>query len=123
MTRPTLFPSDPFAVAPTGRIATAGGDAHVRQMIRQVLFTRPGERVNLPEFGCGLLALTFEPNSVGLAAATRFLVHGALERWLGDLIDVRDVRVDAQDSTLFVEVTYARRLDGRAVTERFVGGA
>jgi hypothetical protein len=86
-------------------------------MIEQVLFTAPGERVMLPDFGCGLLTLVFEPNSELLAASTELLVRASLQRWLGDLIDVRTVNVLAIDSELLVRIEYVRLVDGRKVTE------
>jgi uncharacterized protein len=82
---------------------------HIRDMIEQVLFTAPGERVNRPTFGSGLLQLTFQPNSQELATTTQFLVQGALQQWLGDLILVNSVQVIAEDSRLTVNVTYIVR--------------
>lgn len=110
----------PFSVAGDGRAALTLGDDHVRDMIEQILFTAPGERVMLPDFGCGLLTLVFEPNSELLAATTELLVRTSLQRWLGDLIDVRTVTAAAVDSTLAVDVEYVRLVDGRRVTEQIV---
>src|SRR5437588_2972286 len=84
----------PFNFDGRGRTAETAGDAHIRDLIEQVLFTAPGERVNRPTFGCGLAQLVFTPNSDELAAATQYLVHGALQQWLGDLIQVEDVLVE-----------------------------
>ena len=81
-------------------------DAHIRDLIEQVLFTAPGERVNRPDFGCGLMQLVFAPNSVELAATMQVLVQGALQQWLGDLIRIEEVAADSVDSTLSVEVRY-----------------
>jgi uncharacterized protein len=110
----------PFSVAGDGRATLTLGDDHVRDMIEQVLFTAPGERVMLPDFGCGLLTLTFEPNSELLAAATELLVRSSLQSWLGDVIDVATVEVSAEDSTLAIVVQYTRLVDGRQVTEEIV---
>src|SRR4051794_40172667 len=110
----------PFSVAGDGRATLTLGDDHVRDMIEQVLFTAPGERVMLPDFGCGLLTLVFEPNSELLAAATELLVRSSLQRWLGDVIDVRTVTVGNQDAALVVDVQYARLVDGRIVAEQIV---
>jgi phage baseplate assembly protein W len=96
----------PYAVDARGRTATTGTDDHIRDLIAQVLFTAPGERVMRPDFGSGLLTLTFEPNSVQVAAATQMVVQAALQQWLGRIIGVEDVEVDAVDSTLTVSVTY-----------------
>ena len=84
-------------------------DDHVRDLIAQVLFTSPGERVNRPEFGCGLKQLVFAPASDALAAATEQLVHGALIRWLDPVISVERVAVVVVESTLEITVVYARR--------------
>jgi phage baseplate assembly protein W len=98
----------PFAIDVRGRTATTGRDDHVRDLILQVLFTDPGERVNRPEFGCGLKQLVFQPNSDALAAATRQLVQGALMRWLEPVIAVERVEVEADEATLRVQVVYTR---------------
>lgn len=90
-----------------GRSAEVNRDRHIRNLIEQVLFTNPGERVNRPDFGCGLLQLPFEPNSSELAAATQYLVQGALNQWLSDLITVHAVEVESEDSTLRVRVDYS----------------
>lgn len=89
----------PFRIDPTSRQAVqAGYEAHVAQMIRQVLLTSPGERVNLPEFGCGLRQLLFAPHSEALDATTQIQVYQALNRWLADHIEVKQVKVDAGPS-------------------------
>lgn len=99
----------PFQVDHKGRVAQSEDEAHIRDMIEQVLFTSPGERVNRPTFGSGLMQLVFQPNSDELAATTRFLVQGALQQWLGDLIEVNDVEVQNSDSSLLVTVVYTIR--------------
>lgn len=109
----------PFRLAADGRLAAAGPDRHVRDMVYQLLFTAPGERVNRPDFGCGLHTLLFEPNSDVLAAATEFLVSGSLQRWLGDVIRVERVGIDAAEETLRVEVVYTRRDTGLTETATF----
>jgi phage baseplate assembly protein W len=95
-----------------GRSAETSEDEHIRDLIEQVLLTTPGERVMRPTFGAGLLPLVFGGNSDELAATTQFLVQGALQQWLGDLIAVDSVVVEARDSTLLVEVRYTIRSSG-----------
>ncbi len=109
----------PFAFDVRGRAATTGTDDHVRDMIHQVLFTNPGERVNRPDFGCGLLQLVFMPNSDILATATQFTVLAALQRWLADVVDVEKVRVANEDEQLHVDVVYTRLDDGSRREDRF----
>lgn len=92
-----------------GHTAEASADRHIRDLIEQVLFTMPGERVNRPTFGSGLMQLVFAPAGDELAAATQFLVQGALQQWLGDLIQVEAVRVEGVDSALVVTVQYVVR--------------
>ena len=99
-----------------GRTAATSDDDHIRDMIEQVLFTTPGERVNRPTFGSGLLQLVFASNSDALAATTQFLVQSALQQWLGELIAVEDVQAENQDSALTVTVQYViRRTQQRQV--------
>lgn len=108
----------PFHIDHRGRTASVSGDAYLRDLIEQVLFTAPGERVNRPSFGCGLNQLVFAPNSEALAAATQVTVQGALQQWLGSLIEVESVRVATEDSTLVVAIAYrVRRTQERQVAE------
>jgi hypothetical protein len=106
----------PYSVDPRGRTAATGEDEHVRNLVEQVLFTAPGERVNRPSFGSGLLQLVFAPLSDELASATQFLVQGALQQWLGDVIEVEAVEVEGEDSTLGVRVVYTVRHTGERRT-------
>jgi phage baseplate assembly protein W len=80
--------------------------AYVRGLVEQVLFTAPGERINRPDFGSGVGRLVFAPTDDALAQSTQALVHGALQRWLGDLVRVENVRVSSVDSRLEVVVEY-----------------
>lgn len=99
----------PYQFDNKGNTAETDNNRHIRDLIEQVLFTAPGERVNHPDFGSGLLQLVFEPNSNELAITTQFLVQGALQQWLGDLIEVNDVQVVSRDSSLQVTVVYTVR--------------
>ena len=110
----------PFHFDHRGRVAEAGYHKHVRDMIEQLLFTNPGERVNRPDFGSGLLQLVFAPNSPELAAALQFTLQAALQRWLGDVIDVGALAVTSEDSTLRVELSYIVRASGDAHSDVFV---
>jgi phage baseplate assembly protein W len=109
----------PFHFDGRRRTATTAQDDHIRDLIEQVLFTSPGERVNRPTFGSGLLQLVFEPNAAELAAATQATVQGALQQWLGDLILVEAVVVQSTDSTLQVAVQYVVRLTQQRQMARF----
>lgn len=100
----------PYHLDRRGRTAATSNDDHLRDMIEEVLFTSPGERLNRPTFGCGLLQLVFAPNSDELAATTQYIVQGSLQQWLGDLIQVSAVTVEHDDSTLRVQISYLVRL-------------
>jgi phage baseplate assembly protein W len=102
-----------------GRTAETGYEEHIRDMIEQVLFTSPGERVNRPAFGSGLLQLLFAPNSDELAGTTQFLVQSALQEWLGELIQVESVQAESEESTLRVTVEYIIRRDQTRQTATF----
>ena len=93
-----------------------------RDLIEQVVFTAPGERVNRPTFGSGLLQLVFAPNSAELAGATQFLVQGALQQWLGDVIQVDAVDVTSEDAAVRVAVTYTVRRTNEQRAAVFVRG-
>ncbi len=99
----------PFDFDARGRTATTDEEGWVRGLIEQVLFTAPGERVNRPTFGCGLLQAVFAPNSAALAAATQLTVQGALQQTLGDIIVVEAVSVRHEEATLEVTVQYSHR--------------
>jgi phage baseplate assembly protein W len=112
----------PYRFDARGRTAGTDEADHIRDLIEQVLFTSPGERVMRPDFGSGLLQLVFAPNSEVLAATTQVLVQSVLQRWLGELIVVEGVRVEAVESTLRVIVQYVIRRTGTRVTGTFVQG-
>jgi phage baseplate assembly protein W len=99
----------PLSFDPLGRTARADDAAHIRDLIMQLLFTSPGERVNRPDLGSGLMQLVFAPNSAEMAAATQFLVQGALQKWLSDLIVVDAVRIESIDSVLQITIQYMVR--------------
>jgi uncharacterized protein len=101
----------PFAIDPvSGQAAQTPYPNHVDQMIRQVLLTTPGERADLPEFGCGLRQLLFAPNSAGLQATIQLLVQRSLNQWLGNQINLQTVTVtpgpDGDYSQILVQVAY-----------------
>jgi len=112
----------PYHFDARGRTAEVDYDGHIRDLIEQVLFTAPGERVNRPDFGSGLLRLVFAPNSTELAATTQYLVQGSLQQYLGDLIQVDAVDVTSEDSTLRVSVRYVVRRTQTLQTAEFTKG-
>lgn len=79
---------------------------HVEQLIRQVLLTNPGERVNRPDFGCGVRRMLFAPNSRLTASLAQVTIFEALNRWLGSAIAVSDVAVRAVDERLDIRIAY-----------------
>ena len=113
----------PYRFEGGGRTAQATGtDDHIRDLVEQVLFTSPGERVNLPDFGSGLLQLTFAPTSPEIAAATQFTVQAALQKWLSAYIKVLSVEATSVESTLTVTVTYAPLDTGVPQVQTYVYG-
>jgi uncharacterized protein len=88
------------------RTAEDDDDAHVRDMIEQLLLTVPGERVNRPDFGCGLRQYVFAPNGPQLDAALQMVVRTALQRWLGDVLTVQGLDVVSEDAALSVIIDY-----------------
>jgi uncharacterized protein len=109
----------PYRIEPGGRTATAEGADHIRDLVEQLLFTMPGERVMRPDFGSGLMQLVFQPNSDELATAVQLLVQGSLQQWLGELITVEAVEVTADESTIEVVIRYVIRLTQERRTDTF----
>lgn len=109
----------PFHFDSRGRTALTDGDDHIRDMIEQFLFTNAGERLNRPDFGSGLQQLVFAPNSPELAAALQHTVQAGLQRWLSDVIEVRELDVTSRDAVLRVELVYAVRRTGEVRTTTF----
>ena len=96
----------PFEIGGRGEISSKTGDENIKAKIKQILFTSPGERVNLPEFGCGLMNLVFDPNNPILATTTEFNIRKSLERWMGDEILVESVDVISQKSLFLTNYIY-----------------
>jgi len=113
----------PYQFDGRGRTREAARPDDVTQLVEQVLFTSPGERVNLPDFGSGLLQLPFAANSVEMAAATQFAVQGALQKWLGNYVRVQSVVAAAEDAALTVTVTYSLLNSDVTQVRTFVYGA
>jgi uncharacterized protein len=109
----------PFHFDGRGRTALCDDKDHIRDMIELFLFTNPGERVNRPDFGSGLLHMVFQPNSQELAAALQHTVQAGLQRWLGDLIEVRKLQVTSEEAKLRVEIYYLLRRTGEEITGTF----
>jgi uncharacterized protein len=99
----------PYRIDGSGRTVAEGGDEHIRHLIEQVLFTMPGERVNRPDFGAGVMQLVFGAPNDELLSATQFLIQGSLLQWLGDLIEVNDVDVQENEGVLGITVRYTVR--------------
>ena len=110
----------PLSINSEGLIATVGDDQHIEQLIEQLLFTLPGERVNLPDFGTPITQLVFSPGSQELATATQFLIQGALQQWLGDLIQVQAVQVVNVDATLNVTIYYVVKRTNQQQVAQFI---
>jgi hypothetical protein len=109
----------PFRIDSRKRTASTAEEDHVRDLIEQLLFTAPGERVNRPTFGTGLPQMIFGPNTPEIAAAVQFLVQGALQQYLADVIQVASVQVDAVESTLRVQVEYVLTRTQQRLTTQF----
>lgn len=109
----------PFYFDSRGRTATTDEADHIRDMIEQLIFTSPGERVNRPDFGSGILQLVFAPNSPELAATLQFTLQAAIQRWLGDVIELRDLDVQSVDSSITIDMKYAIRRTNEEQTATF----
>jgi uncharacterized protein len=110
----------PFEIDERGRVADPPYEEHVRELIEQLLFTAPGERVNRPDLGAGLIRLLFSPLTSELLAVTQHRVMGELNRWLGLIIQTEGVRVEAVESEVQVTVDYILRRSRQRKTAIFI---
>lgn len=105
----TVYAIDyPFAIdGGLGQLALQTDYAeHVEQLMKQLLFTNPGERINRPDFGCGIRRMVFAPNSQQSASLAQVTIYQALEKWLSTVIKVDGVEVAAQDEILSIKIKY-----------------
>jgi phage baseplate assembly protein W len=116
---PPVYIEHPLRVDWNGQSATTDLDAHIRQLLEQVLFTAPGERVNRPGFGSGIDRALFRPNSELLAETTRATAEASIQQWLGHLIELISLSLTAEDNVLTVDVAFARRGTGERELVRF----
>lgn len=110
---------DPFHFDGRGRTATVDDDGHICDMIKAFLFTNAGERVNRPDYGSGLLQIVFDPNSLALAAAVQHTIQAGLQRWLGDIIEIRNLEVENQEAELKISIQYLVRRTGEVQSSTF----
>ncbi|GAA2834889.1 GPW/gp25 family protein [Kitasatospora sp. CM 4170] len=116
----------PFDLAPGGGLRTCGPEQHLRDLVLQVLLTEPGERVNRPDFGCGVRRLVFAGGDEIQRATTRFLITQNLDRWLGDRLRVEqvDVRADpGAEEVLRVTIVYVVKQTGTRQALSVAAGA
>ena len=102
----------PLRIDSRGRSAEATDEQHIRDLIEQILFTAPGERVNRPTFGSALRQQVFAPNNESLAAALQASLQGAMQQWLGNIIEVGEISVVTEDMTLRIAIGYRLRATG-----------
>ncbi|GHI09580.1 hypothetical protein AQI88_27740 [Streptomyces cellostaticus] len=113
----------PFHADRRGRTAHARPAEHVHDLVEQLLFTSPGERVMRPDFGCGLLDLVFAPNTPELVSTLELSVQAALQRWLGDLVEVVNLDIESGDDAVRVHLSYVVRATGAVREDVFEGRA
>jgi phage baseplate assembly protein W len=109
----------PFHLDGRGRTAATDDPDHIEDMLEQLLFTNPGERVNRPDFGLGLLQMVFAPNTPEVAKALQFTMQASIDRWLGDLIELQALDVTSEDATLRIVVEYMLRRTNERHTAQF----
>jgi phage baseplate assembly protein W len=109
----------PFHFDASGRTAQTAAPDHVRDMLEQLLLTNPGERVNRPDFGSGVLQLVFSGNSPEVATALQFTVQAAIETWLGDIVEIEMLEVTSEDATLRIHLQYVIRSTGERRSDSF----
>lgn len=114
MAEPFTSIKHPFAVdLSRGRLAEEENYAeHIEQMMFQILFTSPGERIDRPDFGCGVKRLVFAPNSEVSASLAQITIFQALTKWLGTAITINDVKALAIEERLEIKIAYTLKTKG-----------
>ena len=102
-----MFLNFPYNINSKGKSSTVNNiNEYIKQLLEQLLFTNPGERVNRPSFGTGIRQLVFSPNSDEIVSITKALIQGNLQNWLSDYIIVEEVDTKSVESSLFVTIKY-----------------
>ena len=118
---PNINVGFPFELDNRGYINSPDHETHIRQLMELVLFTSPGERVNRPDFGCGLLELLFADAADPESVVSAYEIEGQLSRWLGEYVDIESLDLVPIDSMLQIRITYRLKQDDQlrvAVFER-----
>jgi phage baseplate assembly protein W len=118
-----MYLNFPYQFDGRGRTQEAALQNYITQLVEQVIFTSPGERVNMPDFGSGALQLAFAPNSPQIASATQFAVQAALQKWLAGYATVQSVSATADEAVLTVTVTYSPRNSDVTQVQTYTFGA
>ena len=106
----------PLTIDSRGYSGAVNGSSYVKQLIEQVLFTYPGERVNQPGFGTPIANLVFDNLTEELAQVVKEMVLGALQQNLADRVLIEDVAVEVEENQLIVTVRYTELQDNRTET-------
>jgi phage baseplate assembly protein W len=96
----------PYHLDGRERTSETSEEDHIRDLIEQILFTSPGERVNRPDFGAGIYQLLFAPVSVEQVATTEFMIRGALQQHLGQRIAVQEITAETVDASIHITIAY-----------------
>ncbi len=111
--------SFPLRIDNRGRMATAGYETHVREMLEQLLFTQPGERVNRPDFGTPISAAIFDRPTDELISSLEFQVSTSVQRFMGEVVSLENVSIDVVDDQIEIILTYTIIALNQSTEERF----
>jgi phage baseplate assembly protein W len=98
--------SFPFRVTELGAAALSSRRQVVREALEQLLLTIPGERVNRPNFGCGIQRLVFDGTDPLALATAEYVITTSIRDHLSDLIRLDAVRVTVEEATVLVDILY-----------------
>ncbi len=115
----TSYPKFPLQPGHDGRSATVERDRWIRDLLEAFLFTNPGERINRPEFGSGLIAMVFRGNHAALSDALDANVRASIEQYFSHLLDLEELKIEQHDALLEIEVVYRTRPDNIRHQVRF----
>lgn len=107
----------PYQIDTAGHTATSDLAEYVEALVRLVLETSPGERVNRPTFGAGLENMLFEGLNSALAAAAETLIRGKIVQFLGDVLTIDTLTTQASGESLTISLTYTINASAEQTTQ------
>lgn len=114
-----MYKKFPFQFNLYGHISSTTYDLHIQEMLEQILFTSPGERVNRPDFGCGVELMVFGSTSPEILSVKQTQINSQIQKWLGHLIQVLEVKITTNENRVEILIRYMIYQNQQETTQVF----